>query len=156
MKTHYFDIWKLNLSHSKKLKLYESIKTNYQREEYLDTIRNYEQRRILTKFRISNHNLAIETGRHGKRKIESDQRLCIFCNSNEIETEDHMLLHCPCYSGLRQHFLNKISTEIKIKTTNTTLKVMSSSSPLVTFYVSKYLLKCFELAASLIQNPTKQ
>ena len=120
MKKQYFKAWKSYLTQSRKLQLYDLIKTNYQIEEYLDTIRDYEQRRLFTKFRISNHKLAIETGRYGKQKIQADQRLCIFCNNNETETEEHMLLHCPCYSSLRDHFIiNKITGEIK---QNTVLK----------------------------------
>ena len=158
MKKQYFKAWKSYLTQSRKLQLYDLIKTNYQIEEYLDTIRDYEQRRLFTKFRISNHKLAIETGRYGKQKIQADQRLCIFCNNNETETEEHMLLHCPCYSSLRDHFMNKITGEIKQNTLNTkslTVSLLSSNDPTITFYLSKYILKCFELRATLDQNITK-
>ena len=158
MKNQYLKAWKSYITQSRKLQLYYSIKTNYQIEEYLDTVRNYEQRRLLTKFRISNHKLAVETGRYGKQKIQVDKRYCILCNNSEIETEEHMLLHCPCYSSLRQHFMNKITGEIKLNTLDTktlTVNLLSSNNPTITFYVSKYILKCFELRATLAQTTTK-
>jgi len=99
MKNEYLRVWRLNLSKSKKLEFYQSFKEKYEVENYLDIIRNFDQRRQFTKFRISNHKLAIETGRYGKPKIQVDQRLCIFCNHKEIETEKHMLLKCPFRIG---------------------------------------------------------
>ena len=39
------------------------------------------------RFRISSHNLRIETGRHEKPKIPSEDRTCLKCNLNEVEDE---------------------------------------------------------------------
>jgi hypothetical protein len=46
------------------LSTYLTVKNNFGFEKYLDKIKNFEQRRTLTRFRISAHKLAIETGRH--------------------------------------------------------------------------------------------
>ena len=46
-----------------KLDTYFTFKTSYNYENYLD-INNIEKRTMLTKFRLSNHCLKIETGRH--------------------------------------------------------------------------------------------
>jgi len=140
MKKQYFKAWKSYLTQSKKLKLYELIKTNYETEDYLDTIRNFDQRRHLTKFRISNHKLAIETGRYGKQRIQANQRLCIFCNKNEIETEEHMLLKCSLYSKLRLDFFNVLADKIKINNLDTrtlTLTLLSSKNQAIIYYVSE-------------------
>jgi hypothetical protein len=43
-----------------KLSTYLTVKNNFGFEKYLDKIKNFEQRRTLTRFRISAHKLAIE------------------------------------------------------------------------------------------------
>ena len=47
-----------------KLSTYITVKNNFGFEKYLDKIQNFEKRRTLTRFRISAHKLAIETGRY--------------------------------------------------------------------------------------------
>jgi hypothetical protein len=47
-----------------KLGTYITVKKNFGFEKYLDKIKNFEQRRTLTRFRISAHKLAIETCRY--------------------------------------------------------------------------------------------
>ena len=44
--------------------VYTGLNCNFGFEKYLDKIKNFEQRRTLTRFRISAHKLAIETGRY--------------------------------------------------------------------------------------------
>lgn len=57
-----------------------------------------EHCRSITKFRLSTHNLNIETGRH--KKLELDKSPCFKCTS-EIGDEVHMLIKCPLYQKLR-------------------------------------------------------
>ena len=59
----------------------------------------------LTKFRLSSHDLAIETGRY--TNMPRDQRICLQCNMNMVETEYHFLLVCPKYRELRHNFLKR-------------------------------------------------
>ena len=47
-----------------KLRTYLKIKTNFGYENYLSIIKNFEQRRKLSKLRISAHKLQIEIGRY--------------------------------------------------------------------------------------------
>jgi len=70
---------------------------------------------MLTKFRLSNHCLRIETGRHeritnisGKQEIlPRCERLCLYCDQGVIENEIHFLLECPLYENLRKDlFIN--------------------------------------------------
>ena len=64
------------------IRLYTSQKTcgiivqNLSVESYL-SISNFEYRKLITKLRISEHNLLIEKGRH--LKIPREQRLCSHC-----------------------------------------------------------------------------
>ena len=152
MKAEYFNIWKLNLKNSRKLAFYHSFKVTYETEKYLDFIKNFDQRRQFSKFRISNHKLAIEIGRYEKQEI--DQRLCIFCNCNEIETEEHMFLYCPFYSRLRLDFLQKIQVNIQNIDLNTNFihKLLNSKNQMEIFYTSKFISKCFQLRDSKTQE----
>ena len=87
------------------LSVHLSFKTNYNEEPYLMAIHNVEQRIQNTKFRISNHNLAIEEGRYGKEKVPIE-----FCNNSEIETEKYMLFKCAHYAEIRSEFLARLTT----------------------------------------------
>ena len=102
MKAEYIRFWNNSVMHSRKQEFYQKIKAiGYNAEPYLEKIRFFNQRRNLKKFGISNHNLAIESGRYSKTSI--DNRVCLFCPLNVIETEEHMALNCSLYS-LRLRF----------------------------------------------------
>ena len=65
----------------------------------------------VAKFRISNHQLEIETGRFKKTRI--DQRLCKICNENGcLEDEFHFLMICKEYQTERIEFCRKINQVI--------------------------------------------
>ena len=96
---------------SSKLRTYSLIKTKIGLESYLtDNIKlNTQDTILLTKFRISNHDLMIEKGRH--MKIDKSQRFCPFCPKS-IETEMHFLLHCKTVSHLRSELFTDIRPKI--------------------------------------------
>jgi hypothetical protein len=58
--------------------------------------------KMIAKFRLSSHCLAIETGRY--TNIDVYNRRCFNCNS-EVEDEFHFILKCPVYSRYRQQFI---------------------------------------------------
>ena len=74
-----------------KLRTYSLIKESIGMETYLKTIRNINYRVSLSRFRLSNHKLMIEVGRH--QKLPKSQRFCPFC-PNIIEDEIHFLINC--------------------------------------------------------------
>ena len=84
-----------------KLRIYKQFKQSFRFEEYLTYIKDFHSRRVVTRFRCSDHTLEIERGRHKKVKLE--KRLCKMCKSN-IESEMHFLQECPCYTTLRYKF----------------------------------------------------
>ena len=104
----YIQFWKDNLTKSRKLDLYKSFKMDYHEELYLKAIKNNERRITFTKFRISNHNLAIEAGRYGNVKAPAENRICVYCEKRDIETEKHMIFKCTKCKDLRSVFLTKI------------------------------------------------
>ena len=54
---------------------------------------------ILTRWRLSNHSLAIETGRYTRPYTERQDRVCAMCNS--LEDENHAIYLCPRYNDIR-------------------------------------------------------
>ena len=65
----------------------------------------------MTKIRLSNHTLNIETGRHNK--IPKNKRFCPFC-PNLVEDEMHFLLFCPTYTTNRVSLFQKLNIQQQI------------------------------------------
>ena len=127
----------------KKTRIYQKFKVNYETESYLDIIRTFDQRRAFTKFRTSNHNLAIELGRY--TNTLTDDRICVFCSLNAIESEEHMLLNCTLYNSLRNHFFDKMNSfDIKANLNNYQ-EFLSSNNDKVINYLAIFISKCFKL-----------
>ena len=144
MKTNYFELWKDLLHNSPKLSFYETFKEYYEEEKYLNVLNNFEERQHFTKFRISNHKLAIETGRYSKPKTPRDQRYCLLCNNDEVETEQHMIFECSTYSKLRYVLQSKLKDKMDFSVNKLTF-LMKSTDDEVIFYLSKFISKCFLL-----------
>ena len=90
---------------SSKLRTYSTFKKDIGCERYLNSIQNTDARISFTKFRLSNHCLMIEKGRH--KNIDKNQRFCPFCPSM-IEDEVHFLLECKRFESCRKTFLENI------------------------------------------------
>ena len=58
------------------------------------------KRSLITKFRLSCHNLNIETLCYCRPKVQRHKRFCPFC-PDMVESEGHFILHCPKYDSLR-------------------------------------------------------
>ena len=102
IKDIFLNIWKSKLETSIKGETYKSFKDQMSYEPYLNYL-NRKHRRALVKFRISDHKLMIEEGRH--KRIPRENRWCKFCTS-EIEDEQHMLIDCKLYGKRSQWFLD--------------------------------------------------
>ena len=92
-----------------KLRTYGLIKHKSGKEEYLNLIRNTKHRQKLTKFRLSNHKLMIEKGRHLNLSIE--ERICPICHEG-IEDEIHFLVKCKQFDSLRKPIFERC-TELR-------------------------------------------
>src|SRR3569623_510835 len=55
--------WKEELEIKSKLRLYKTLKFNLEQEEYLEVIKDREERRLITALRGGTNGLAVETGR---------------------------------------------------------------------------------------------
>ena len=89
---------------SDKLRTFKTFKNNYKMENYICMKVDKHLIFNLAKFRISNHQLEIESGRYKKKEI--DQRLCKVCNGNGcVEDEFHFLMTCKAHQAERNDFL---------------------------------------------------
>ena len=70
-------------------------------------------RKIITRWRLSNHQLAIETGRYKRPKIEKNQRICQTCL--EVEDEEHALMNCRLYNQVREKYPDLFNRSNSVK-----------------------------------------
>ena len=88
--------WKVNLQAFSKADTYQLFKNQVKFEPYLEDIRCRKYRVSMSKFRLSDHCLMIEKGRHKRPQIQRDQRFCPFC-PGQVEDETHFLTQCCGY-----------------------------------------------------------
>ena len=108
-------------------------------------------RTALTKFRLSNHELMIEKGRH--QGLEENQRICPTCR-NEIETEQHFLINCTTYQVHREKLMEDVAN---ISTTFTEMDenekfVFLINEPCVSKLIGEYLSKTLSVREFLLKN----
>ena len=100
--------WKMNFDLSTKSDTYRIIKNKPKMEKYLEDITDFRYIKILTKFRLSDHNLMIEEGRRKRPKIERVNGLCKHCDKDAVEDEINFLLSYPKYTAGRSILVEKI------------------------------------------------
>ena len=113
-------------------------------------MKNVSIRQHVTKFRLSNHRLAIETGRHDGTAPEA--RYCPFC-PNEIEDEAHFLFKCSTLRHLRLRHLEPIKrgiTGFDFFPNSFKLKALMSD---VEYDTCKFIADGTELRNFLISKP---
>ena len=115
-----------------KLRNYRLFKTNFSYEPYLNKGNRREQKRLLSKLRISDHSLELEKGRY--IGIEVKDRFCKICK-NQVEDEKHFLLECKYLEEHRKTFINKINIKYKnfkhLSSLNKFIWLMSSEDNIV-------------------------
>ena len=137
-----------------KLRTYSTIKTQIGYENYLCQIQNIQERVTLTKFRLSNHRLMIETGRH--QRIDKDQRFCPFCPT-KIEDEHHFLMECQVFSTLRVELFNKVLKEEGdfMHLENSEKFVTLLNNPAVIRHTANHIFRTFHIREYLLRNHKK-
>ena len=103
----YLHSWHIKMNNSSKAIFYREIKEIYEFEPYLDILQK-SKRITLTKFRLSNHYLPVETG--SWQNIPREFRTCPICPT-KIGNEFHYLFECPSTLSQRKitipnYFLN--------------------------------------------------
>ena len=92
---------------STKLDTYRRFKQNFELEKYI-LFAPLGERCKFTKFRISDHHLEIERGRHKRPPIQRFERICKGCDMNRVEDEEHVLMECTKFSTLRGELFEKL------------------------------------------------
>ena len=133
-----------------KLRTYSLFKSEIGFENYLTEIRNVSERSQTTKFRLSNHGLMIEVGRH--HNTPRDKRFCPFC-PRRIENEFHFLYECPTFEHLRSRFLKPTTDTLPgFAFLHNDMKIHILLSSMVN-NTSKYIAKGMELRSFLLSKP---
>ena len=91
------------LDHNK-LRFYKQLKGSFKVEPYIENICNRLQRSWLSRYRVSAHNLHIEKGRYTSPVTPLKNRICLFCDSKEIDTEEHFVVNCQTFLLKRINF----------------------------------------------------
>ena len=106
----------------------------------------------MTKFRLSNHSLMIEKGRH--LHINKNERFCKFCPNN-IEDEIHFLIICKAFKTHRKELFQIAYTHNKQFYTfdNKSQFTVLLNTPGVIKSTAKYLYRTLEIRDFLIKDP---
>ncbi len=88
-----------------KLRTYRMFKQCIKPEPYL-FIYNKKHRSAMAKFRAGVAPLKLETGRYDGTMEEN--RVCFNC-TNDVESEEHVLMHCPLYDDLRKNLFDSVT-----------------------------------------------
>ena len=134
------------------MRTYRLFKTidNYKCEDYLHQVTNTRHRIALTKLRLSNHKLAIETGRYSRPFKKPEERIYPICKI-EMEDEYHFLNICPAYQEKRCSLLDYLEKEYRIKISRMSpnkifmfLINRSSGNAKIQKLIAKHIFECFE------------
>ena len=105
---------------------------------------------VLDKLRLSNHKLAIETGRYSRPFKKTAERTCPICKL-EMEDEYHFLNICPAYQEKRSSLLDYLENEYRIKISRMSpnrifmfLINPPSGNVRIQKLIAKHIFKCFE------------
>ena len=135
-----------------KLRTYAIFKKDIGMEEYLINVKNITERKNITKFRLSNHRLMIEIGRH--KGLNKEQRTCPFC-PEKVEDEFHFLCECKTYEHQRKTYLNPIIFSIPGFSKFNNAERIEILMCKMDSNICKYISNSLEIRAFLETNPRR-
>ncbi len=126
----------VNEDSSSTLRRYVNLRgPSYGFQNYLG-MKHCQLRQSLARFRCGNHVLEVEVGKRGKGAVPVEQRICRLCG-NGVEDEEHMLLQCPLYCGLRsEHF-----ARVGVNPTSSMQELMANPHAEA---LARFMVKCLE------------
>ena len=141
-----------------KLRTFRKFKTieTYKCEDYLRQVTNVQHRITLTKLHLSNHNLAIETGRYVRPYKKPEERICPICKK-DVEDERHFLTMCPSYQEKRSTLFEYLNKKYRISVDRMApddvflllINPPSKNKP-VQKLIAKYVFDCYEKRRLLV------
>ena len=151
LKENYISYWQTQTKAQSKMQCYLALNRQYTIADYLSMVTDQQLKRTLTKYRLSEHSLAIEKGRHRKTWLPAEQRLCSHCTLNEPETELHFLTKCEKYKHIREtHFqkFESITTGFITLTDEDKLPILLGEDPKRSNLAAVYVTACHRMRDS--------
>jgi hypothetical protein len=141
--------WYTSVQNSPKLRTYKLFKTNFKTEQYIVLNLEKNERSMLAQFRCGILPLRVETGRFIGENV--NQRICTFCDQEQIENETHFLVECTKYDNIRQQVFEDLLSDPSY--------INKNKEDRLTFLVNenarktaKYIVKAFMFRRSLIYS----
>jgi hypothetical protein len=128
------------------------------RVSYLNIIKDPNQRRLFSKFRIRNHKLEIEFGRYSD--VPRQERLCKYCDKQAVEDEFHFSFECEKYENLRNNSHNILKDYFQMSSTDELKRkllsdLVSLNDPVITdLFSAEHISKGFNIRD--MQQPLNQ
>ena len=149
--------WQEERQLNSKLSFYNTVKEEFNTECYLNIWLSREETRRLAQIRTSSHQLRIETGRYGTRRMDITNRTCQYCSSQDevfllsklpffdpiLEDENHVLNICPLYDHARRNIKHNTRTLIGDGNFQDIFK-----NPLHAKETARFLSRCHKLRES--------
>ena len=153
----YLQEWHESVVNCRKLNIYRYCKDTIEMAPYHKILRERKHRSIImAKFRCSNHQLAIETGRHAPVIIDRNDRICIYCERTFdiriVEDEYHFLIVCPAYQYVRTQYLSDILDKFNINNETIMSILLKSFNENVVKAISFFLYHAFYVRNNYMQN----
>ena len=128
MRAAFVTSWNEERQTNRKLGFYNTLKSNFSAETYLDLQLSGQEVKRLAQFRMSAHKFNIETGRYLINRYNPLSRICQHCSSSDIEPvrlmaelpmfepivedENHVLTTCSLYDDLRLNLSHRVKNLI--------------------------------------------
>ena len=65
---------------------------------------------IIAQLRTNSHQLHYETGRWKRPKEAWEEKVCVFCTSEKVETKKHFILECEDFKDTRDNYISILTT----------------------------------------------
>ena len=146
--------WHEKMLGMSKLRTLSMYKLEFCTEQYLYLNMPQRLRSFLAKFRIGNHELEIERGRHQNIPVsERICKLCFNCNNVYVEDEYHVILQCPSYEELRLTYLNINNKPQNLHTFIALMSVQNNQLVnLANFVTNMFKLRKVLLSSQLVET----
>ena len=77
---------------------------------------NFNNRKAITKMKLSSHNLAVNSAKC--YNLQEDIKICKICEKKRTENEIHMIFSCNKYDNIRRKAFSDINEVDNIKLQN--------------------------------------
>ena len=135
----------------KKLRTYKLFKNEFCLEHYLLNISYQHYRCALAQYRLSSHNLGIETGRHAKPPTPPEKQ-CLYCDDGVVDDEIHILTKCTAHTDIRHRLTTNIEDCLDdyncLPDVQKFISVMSGSNKVVMNELARFVHDAFNLIVS--------